>query len=76
MGTNRMAVPGLQKCEQLQHWQALLDSAGEGICGLDREGNCTFVNRTAMRMRQPPHALTVREVVAILESVRAGVAQW
>ena len=39
MGTNRMAVPGLQKCEQLQHWQALLDSAGEGICGLDREGN-------------------------------------
>jgi len=48
MGTNRMAVPGLQKCEQLQHWQALLDSAGEGICGLDREGNCTFVNRIAI----------------------------
>lgn len=33
--------------EQTQHWQALLDSAGEGIWGLDLEGKCTFVNRTA-----------------------------
>ncbi len=30
-----------------QHWQALLDSAGEGICGIDVTGNCTFVNRMA-----------------------------
>jgi PAS domain S-box-containing protein len=48
MGINRMAVPGLQREEQMRHWQALLDSAGEGIWGLDREGNCTFVNRTAV----------------------------
>lgn len=33
---------------QLQHWQALLDSAGEGIWGLDIHGNCTFVNRMAV----------------------------
>ena len=33
-----------------QPWQALLDSAGEGIWGLDLKGNCTFVNRAALRM--------------------------
>ena len=31
-------------------WQALLDSAGEGIWGVDLEGRCTFVNRAAQRM--------------------------
>ena len=31
------------------HWQALLDSAGEGIWGLDLEGTCTFVNQMATR---------------------------
>ena len=36
--------------QQMQHWQALLDSAGEGIWGLDLKGNCTFVNRMAMRL--------------------------
>lgn len=38
----------LHNAEQMQHWQALLDSAGEGIWGLDLEGNCTFVNRMAV----------------------------
>lgn len=28
-------------------WQALLDSAGEGIWGVDLQGVCTFVNRAA-----------------------------
>jgi PAS domain S-box-containing protein len=37
----------LQNVGQMQHWQALLDSAGEGIWGLDLEGNCTFINRMA-----------------------------
>jgi PAS domain S-box-containing protein len=32
----------------MQQWQAALDSAGEGIWGLDWEGNCTFVNRMAV----------------------------
>ena len=31
-------------------WQALLDSAGEGIWGVDLEGRCTFVNRAALSM--------------------------
>ena len=35
---------------QDQPWQALLDSAGEGIWGVDLEGRCTFVNRAALRM--------------------------
>ena len=48
MGTSQMDVPGTQTLGQMQQWQALLDSAGEGICGLDLEGNCTFVNRTAV----------------------------
>ncbi len=30
-----------------QQWQALLDSAGEGIYGVDLNGMCTFVNRMA-----------------------------
>ena len=33
-----------------QPWQALLDSAGEGIWGVDLNGNCTFVNRAALGM--------------------------
>ncbi len=33
-----------------QPWQALLDSAGEGIWGVDLQGNCTFVNRAALSM--------------------------
>jgi len=33
-----------------QPWQALLDSAGEGIWGVDVEGRCTFVNQAALRM--------------------------
>ena len=45
-----MTAPGLQQLEQTQHWQALLDSAGEGIWGLDLEGRCTFVNRMAIRV--------------------------
>ncbi len=35
---------------QEQPWQALLDSAGEGIWGVDLEGKCTFVNRAALAM--------------------------
>ncbi len=30
-----------------QPWQALLDSAGEGIWGVDLGGRCTFINRAA-----------------------------
>jgi PAS domain S-box-containing protein len=46
---NQMTTRTPQIEEQMQQWQALLDSAGEGIWGLDMEGNCTFVNRMAVR---------------------------
>jgi len=41
---NQVTMPMHRSEEQ---WQALLDSADEGIWTLDLEGNCTFVNRTA-----------------------------
>ncbi len=34
--------------QEMPHWQALLDSAGEGIWGVDLYGTCTFVNRMAL----------------------------
>ena len=34
--------------EQTPYWQALLDSAGEGIWGINLNGICTFVNRLAL----------------------------
>ncbi|GAC1356333.1 MAG: hypothetical protein NVSMB3_02560 [Acidobacteriaceae bacterium] len=34
--------------QEMPHWRALLDSAGEGIWGIDLHGNCTFVNRIAL----------------------------
>jgi PAS domain S-box-containing protein len=40
-----------QKYEQLiRQNELILNSAGEGICGLDRQGNITFVNPAAARM--------------------------
>jgi PAS domain S-box-containing protein len=41
-------MPGLKRLGQVERWQALLDSSGEGIWGLDLEGRCTFVNRRAV----------------------------
>jgi PAS domain S-box-containing protein len=48
VGMNQMTMPIPQIEGQMPQWQALLDSAGEGIWGLDLEGNCTFVNRMAV----------------------------
>jgi PAS domain S-box-containing protein len=45
---NQMTMPTSEIEDQMQQWQALLDFAGEGICGLDLEGNCTFANRVAV----------------------------
>lgn len=33
---------------EMLHWQALLDSAGEGIWGVNLTGACTFVNQMAL----------------------------
>jgi PAS domain S-box-containing protein len=45
---NQMTMPISLIEGQLQQWQALLDSVGEGIWGVDLEGNCTFANRIAV----------------------------
>jgi PAS domain-containing protein len=34
----------------MKQWQDLLNSAGEGIFGLDLNGNTTFINPAAARM--------------------------
>jgi PAS domain S-box-containing protein len=46
----RMTTDSQQRIAQSPQWQALLDSAGEGIWGLDLDGNCTFVNRRACEL--------------------------
>ena len=48
-GANQMTMsPEGQR--QMRQWQAVLDSAGEGIWGLDLEGRCTFANRMAAKI--------------------------
>ncbi len=48
----------MEMLQKEQPWQALLDSAGEGIWGVDLEGTCTFVNRAALAMLGfPPEEL-------------------
>ncbi len=36
--------------QQVVYWQALLESAGEGIYGLSRNAQCMFVNRRAIQL--------------------------
>jgi PAS domain S-box-containing protein len=48
VGASEMTIPRMQIEEQMRQWQALSDSAGEGIWGVDLKGNCTFVNRRAV----------------------------
>ncbi len=45
---NNLTSPSLES--DTPPWQALLDSAGEGIWGVDLQGKCTFVNRAALQM--------------------------
>lgn len=47
MGQMRTMPLASPAWEHAEHWQALLDTSGEGIWGLDLEGRCTFVNRVA-----------------------------
>lgn len=40
-----------QQLQQLQHrYEMILNSAGEGICGLDAEGKATFINPAVARL--------------------------
>ncbi|MBN9614650.1 MAG: PAS domain-containing protein, partial [Acidobacteriales bacterium] len=45
-----MMAPSVTDQRAMREWQAVLDSSGEGIWGLDREGRCTFVNRIALKL--------------------------
>ncbi len=45
-----MEGQALHDRQRTQHWQALLDSAGEGIWGVDLDGRCTFINQMALRL--------------------------
>jgi PAS domain S-box-containing protein len=45
-----MMTPAPGDRRQMREWQAVLDSAGEGIWGLDLVGKCTFVNRMAIEL--------------------------
>lgn len=49
-GQSASTVPGSNAPDMEPLSKALLDSAGEGIWGVDLNGACTFVNRSAQRM--------------------------
>ena len=52
--------------------QLLLESAGEGIYGIDTEGRCTFINRTGARMLgYQPEELLGRNMHALAHHHRA-----
>lgn len=42
-----MTIPELQQRDIAPQWEALLEAVEEAVCGLDREGRFTFVNRRA-----------------------------
>jgi PAS domain S-box-containing protein len=46
----RIVTDSIMDERSQQQWQSLLDSANEGIWGVDTEGTCTFVNRSAVRI--------------------------
>ncbi len=55
----------------------ILDSAGEGIYGLDDEGRATFVNRSAASMLGwRPQELVGRRMHAVLHHHRAGGSEY
>lgn len=49
LGQMRIMPPVMPARDQMEQWQALLDSVGEGMWGLDLDGRCTFVNRMAAK---------------------------
>jgi PAS domain S-box-containing protein len=48
--SRRIVTDTIMADRSQQQWQSLLDSASEGIWGVDVEGICSFVNRTATRI--------------------------
>ncbi len=53
-------------------WQALLDSTGEGIFGIDAQGRCTFMNRAGSQMLgYAPQELLGRSMHELIHHTRA-----
>ncbi len=58
--------------EERREREALLESTGEGICALDRQGVCTYVNRAAAEMLgYSPHELVGKNFHALIRHSRA-----
>lgn len=58
--------------ESEQRWRLLLESSGEGIYGVDLDGNCTFINEAATTMLgYPPGALLGRNLHEAIHHSRA-----
>lgn len=64
---------GIQTIRTRRHIQLLLDSTAEAICGLDSEGNCTWVNKSCVRMLgySGPDALLGKSLHNIAHYARA-----
>ena len=56
--------------------QRLLDSAAEGLFGVDTDGRCTFINRAALEMLGYEHEsdLLGREIHELIQPAQAGAA--
>ena len=61
------------ECERRAgEWHTLLESAVEGIYGLDAQGRCTFVNQSAARMLgYTPDEMIGQEIHALIHHTRA-----
>src|SRR6516165_4454109 len=54
-----------ERAKLADHLRLLLESTGEGVFGLDRQGRCTFINRAAAAMfGYPPEELVGKNVHA------------
>ena len=75
IGERRAAQAHLQKSES--RFRLLLESAGEGIYGLDAEGRCTFVNEAALAMLgHTRDELLGREMHALIHHTHADGAPY
>lgn len=68
----RMAAGAMQATHEAAHLALLLESTGEGIYGIDREGRCTFVNRAGAQMLgHAPEAVLGRNMHQLVHHTHA-----
>jgi PAS domain S-box-containing protein len=62
----------IERTRMAENLALLLESTGEGIYGLNREGCCTFINRAALEMlRYPAGELLGRDLHPVIHHTRA-----